>query len=41
LLERQAAGEALSQQEAEKVSKMPAWQEEIRDLEHQLAKLGV
>lgn len=41
LLARQTAGEALSAQEAEKVSKMPGWQDEIKELEHQLAKLGV
>eukprot|EP00879_Flechtneria_rotunda_P008394 GHRR01008793.1.p1 GENE.GHRR01008793.1~~GHRR01008793.1.p1 ORF type:complete len:196 (+),score=76.06 GHRR01008793.1:302-889(+) len=40
LVNRQAAGEALSQQEQEKVAKMSAWQEDIRQLEHQLAKLG-
>uniref|UniRef100_A0A383VQF8 WIBG Mago-binding domain-containing protein n=1 Tax=Tetradesmus obliquus TaxID=3088 RepID=A0A383VQF8_TETOB len=38
---RAAAGEALSAQEQEKLGKMPGWQEEIKDLEHQLAKMLV
>eukprot|EP00877_Chromochloris_zofingiensis_P011035 jgi/Chrzof1/6185/Cz17g14200.t1 len=39
LLQRQAAGEKLSPQEQEKLDKMKSWQEETRQLEHQLAKL--
>eukprot|EP00775_Hariotina_reticulata_P005965 gene5965-6204_t len=40
LVERQAAGDLLSPQEQDKVAKMAAWQEEIMQLEHELAKLS-
>lgn len=39
LFARQQAGEALTEQEQEKVRKMVAWQAEVTQLEAQLAKL--